>query len=64
MVVVDISTNDATSIGTCFLLVRRGFLSIQNQIPRRMIVMIIRISQVVPNEVPITSIGDVSSRKV
>jgi len=62
--VENISASDTTSIGTYFLLVKLDFLSIQNQIPRSMMVMIIRISQVAPNVVPSTSIGDVSSRTV
>ena len=64
IVVVNISINDAISIGMCFLVERRGFLSIQNQMPKRIEVMIIRINQVVPNVVSITFIGDVSSLMV
>ena len=61
---LNISINDTISIGICFLVERRCFLSIQNHMPKRIEVMIIRINQVVPNVVSITFIGDVSSRMV
>ena len=56
--------NDAINNGICPLIVISFFFSIQNQSPIMIIVMIIRISQVVPNVVPITSNGDVSNLHV